>query len=275
MPQVLAFGGFAVLVTVAALWAKQQWNARFGLVVTPYEVAGGALGLLLVLRTNAGYDRWWEARKLWGGIVNQSRNLAAGVMAYGPPDPAWRKEILAWVAAFPHLTRLNLRSEKPDTSIEDLLGTETARRLSSVDHMPLHAAVTLGSLLHHARESGGLDSYAFLQLDKERATLIDHLGACERILRTPLPQVLTIKLRRSLTWFLLALPLALVHKIGIDFFWVPVVTMLASYAVLSLDQIGEELQNPFSRTRLGHLPLDDICATIQRNVLALLQPPKP
>jgi predicted membrane chloride channel (bestrophin family) len=73
LPRVLTFGAIA-----AAIWIINELTHEFDfhLAVAPYEVAGAVLGLLLVLRTNAGYDRWWEARKLWGGIVNQSMILS-------------------------------------------------------------------------------------------------------------------------------------------------------------------------------------------------------
>src|SRR3954462_3484819 len=69
---------------------------NLGIEAAPYEFAGAVLGLLLVLRTNAGYDRWWEGRRLWGGIVNQSRDLAVGALSYGPNDAAWRASIVRW-----------------------------------------------------------------------------------------------------------------------------------------------------------------------------------
>ena len=87
LPRVLAFGGVSALICTFA-------RPELGLPVGPHEVAGAVLTLLLVIRSNAGYDRWWEARKLWGGIVNQTRNLAIQALSYGPADPAWRDEIV-------------------------------------------------------------------------------------------------------------------------------------------------------------------------------------
>jgi putative membrane protein len=98
--------------------------------------------------------------------------------------------------------------------------------------------------------------------------LIDHLGGCERILKTPLPMAYAIQIRQFIILFLATLPFALLAKIG----WLtPVVTMLAAYPILSLDQIGTELQNPFSAKSLNHLPLDALCQTLQDNLLAMLE----
>jgi putative membrane protein len=119
-----------------------------------------------------------------------------------------------------------------------------------------------------------MSEFAFLQADKERAMLIDHIGACERILKTPLPGAYAIKIRRFIVLFLVTLPFALLHKL--DHAWLdPLVTMLVAYPLVSLDQIGVELQNPFSPRRLSHLPLDDISRAIEWNVLALLALPEP
>jgi putative membrane protein len=131
--------------------------------------------------------------------------------------------------------------------------------------MPSFVAWVLAELLREARERHGMDAFAFLQADRERAMLVDHIGACERILKTPLPLVYAIKIRRFIVLFLLTLPFALLHKFQSDWL-VPVVTMLVAYPLMSLDQIGVELQNPFTAANLSHLPLDEITMAIERNL---------
>src|SRR5687768_9932275 len=98
IPYVLAFGLIATAICGLALLGERLFRVKIGLEIAPFELAGAALGLLLILRTNAGYDRWWEARKLWGGIVNQSRNLVIGALSYGPADPVWRRRFVSWAA---------------------------------------------------------------------------------------------------------------------------------------------------------------------------------
>ncbi len=260
----LIFGLFALAVYVIS----ERDGLHLGISAAPYEVGGAALGLLLVLRTNAGYDRWWEARKLWGAIVNQSRNLAISAVGYGPDDPAWRDAFIRWTAAFPHVVRHSLRGERTMARVAALLGDEHAANIATADHMPGYVALRLADLLREARDRLGLDPFVFLQIDRERALLIDHLGGCERILKSPLPRVYGIEIRRFIVFFLIALPLAFIDKL--DYHWViPLATLLIAYPLLALDQIGAELQNPFDVRNIGHLPLDDICDTIERNVLAL------
>jgi putative membrane protein len=262
---VAAFGLLAAAVTLAAEWTEARFGVGLALAVAPYEIAGAAIGLLLVLRTNAGYDRWWEARKLWGGIVNQTRNLVISALAYGPRDPEWRARLVRWTAAFPRAACALLRGEPPPPGLAELFGPGAAPV-----HGPARVARELAALLKEARDRHALDDYAFLRIDRERALLIDHVGACERILRTPLPRVYAIKVRRLIFLFLLTLPFALLHRVGTDWI-VPLVTMLVAYSFLSLDRIGAELQNPFSTASISHLPLDEIAASIERTLAGLLK----
>lgn len=264
LPRVMIFGTIA-----AVIWTANEWTHEldFHLAVAPYEVAGAVLGLLLVLRTNAGYDRWWEARKLWGGIVNQSRNLAISGLVYGPTDPAWRAQFVKWASAFPHVARHSLRGERDLPKVVGLLGDKEAATIAAAEHMPSFVALQLAQLLAQAVHQGGMDRWAFQQVDTERANLIDHLGGCERILKSPLPRMYSIKIRRFIFLFLVALPFALLDKVGV---LTPLVTMFVAYPILALDQAGYELQQPFSMTHLGHLPLDEISETIETNLDHLL-----
>lgn len=269
LPSVLVFGLIAACVCGVAWLVERRFQVRIGLEVAPLEIAGATLGLLLILRTNAGHDRWWEARKLWGGIVNQSRNVAIDALSYGPSDPVWRETLVKWVAVFPHIARCSLRGERPSPEVTVLIGADDAARIACSAHMPSFVSLKLADLLREACERFEMDRFAFLQMDRERAALIDHLGACERILKTPLPLVYAIKIRRFLALFLLTLPFALVYRLDIDWL-VPFITMMVAYPLIALDQIGVELQNPFSTANLSHLPLDEISATIERNVTGLL-----
>lgn len=264
LPHILIFGAYATLVWLI----RYAFGLEIHVAITPYEVVGAVLALLLVLRTNAGNERWWEARKLWGGIVNQSRNLAVAALTYGPSERRWREEVVRWTAGFPHVARHSLRGEREAAEIASLLGDTAAERVTAADHMPSQVAREIARLLRGATDAGTMDRFAFIQADRERALLIDHIGGCERILKTPLPRTYSIKIRRFMLLFLLALPFGLLSRVGE---LTPFVTMLVAYPLLALDRIGEELQNPFATDRLSHLPLSEICETIRRNLLDMLR----
>lgn len=270
LPNVFTVGLIASVFCAGSVLFKKYFGIDLSLPLAPYELVGAALGLLLVLRTNAGYDRWWEARKLWGGIVNQSRNLTIIGLTYGPVDETWRHNFVSMIAAFPHAARMTLRGEKSCKALDGLLGAQLSDEVVGTLHPPSTVASKLGMLLRQACEVHGMDRFFFLQADRERAQLIDHIGACERILKTPLALAYSIKIRRFIAMFVLTLPFALMHSFE-NIVLVPLVTMLAAYPLFSLDQLGIELQNPFNPEHLSHLPLDEISTSIESSLLCLLE----
>jgi putative membrane protein len=270
LPTTLAFSAFATIVYLLHYYLTNYYHKEINLAVEvgPHEVAGALLGLLLVMRTSAGYDRWWEARKQWGGIINESRNLVLTALAHGPAEGRWRESIVRWTIAFAYAAKARLRGDGEIPELRPLLGEEQAKRPPAAEHVPLRIALKISELLREGCE-GGMDRFAFLQAEGERSGLIDHLGGCERIRNTPLATLYSITIRSFIVLFLFSLPFALLHKFEAE--WLaPLTTTVVAWAVLSLDQIGVELQQPFSTRSLNHLPLDEFCHTIEKNLLALL-----
>ena len=267
--RLVIFGGFAALLCGNRWVGHHERELEVGL--APYEVAGAALGLLLVLRTNAGYDRWWEGRKLWGGIVNQCRHLGVVALSYGPDDPAWRERAIHLTAAFAHVCRRSLRDERELPEVAALLGADEANQVVAARHMPGYMALLIGEHFQVACDHLEMDRFTFLEADRDLTSLLEHLGGCERIRKTPLPRAYAIQIRQFIILFLATLPFALLKKVE----WLtPLVTVLVAYPILSLDEIGNALQAPFSSTSLNHLPLDDICRTIEEDLLAMLTRPR-
>lgn len=252
----------------------QYWRPLPHLAVTPFEYTGVVLGLVLVFRTNAGHERWWEARKLWGAIVNQSRNIVVEALSYGnilnigSQEGLWRKEMVKWTVAFSFAARESLRNGKNFDDLTDLLSEQELDALKSAAHMPLFVAGKIAGLLQQARLSRQIDGFVFMGMEGQRGLLIDHIGACERILKTPMPLVYAIKARRFILIFLLLLPFSLIENL---WFSAVFIFFLVTYPLLSLDRIGIELQNPFATKNLSHLPLGTICDSIKLHCLALLE----
>lgn len=235
--------------------------------VGPVEIAGGAMGLMLVFRSNAGYERWWEGRKLWGQITNAVRKLVQAGMAYGPASVEWRATWVRWCACFPHACRMALRNSRDPSPFAKLVGPQEAQRICAAVHMPSYVAYRLGVQLSAAARDGHLSPSAQITMEAARGELVDAIGGCERIASTPLPRVYIFKFRRFIAVYLLCLPAALVGRVG----WAtPFLTMLVAYPTLGLDRIAQELQAPFSRGRINHLPLTSICQAIESNALGLL-----
>jgi putative membrane protein len=234
---------------------------------TVHTLIGVALGLLLVFRTNASYERFWEGRRMWGGIVNESRNLARTTSAFLPDHPPLRDQIILWTVAFAYASMRSLRGESGLGPISERLPEEAIAETLSAQHVPLAVARRISHLLVKARTGGHLTDYVTISIDNNVQLLIDYLGACERIQKTPVPFAYVVHLRRALILYCLTLPFALVESFG----WTTVLDMLLiAYILFGIEEIGVEIENPFG---LDHndLPLEQICKTIERNLLSIIE----
>ncbi|MFM8315327.1 MAG: bestrophin family ion channel, partial [Deltaproteobacteria bacterium] len=226
--RVIATAGFSLLCSVIF-----HHYPEVSIPITPFEYSGAVLSLFLLLRINSGLDRWWEARKIWGSIVNQSRNLAIIGYEYSSASAHFSKTYLSWVAAWPHVMRESLRNEKELGEVEQLLGKKETDLIRKSQHMPTYVGAKIAELLSMLRQKG-LDNFAFQRAERERALLIDAIGACERIRNTPIPLSIAIIVRRFILLFLLLLPLGLVDRVV----WLtPIVVALAAYPLFNLDEI--------------------------------------
>lgn len=260
--KVLAASAYATCISLLSIYIPS-----LSLPISPFEYAGVIMSLILVFRLNAGYDRWWEARKLWGTVVNCSRNLAiiiTNCIVSSSTDEI--NNSLGLVAAMPYMMKNTLRGVAATDEVKHLLSEDIYAQLQQWQHKPNFISSKLAELLWCQQEKGQLNQFSFLKAEELRETILDCQGACERILKTPMPFVMAIKSRRFILLFLLILPIALVnYSVYIN----PMIMTLVAYALFSLDQIGVELQNPFSVENLSHLPLNDICKTIENNVIEI------
>lgn len=255
---------FAAFIYACLISLLSIFIPSLSLPISPFEYAGAIMGLILVFRVNAGYDRWWEARKLWGTVVNSSRNLAIVIINYIRHSNEKEADIsLGLIASMPYLMKNTLRGNTSTDEVRHLLDEETYSQLQQWQHQPNFISSKLAQLLARLQNEERLNEFSFLKAEELRETIVDCQGACERILKTPMPFVMAVKSRRFILLFMLILPLALInYSVYIN----PIIVTLVAYALFSLDQIGVELQNPFSIDNLSHLPLDDICKTIENNI---------
>ncbi len=268
--EILGRVGACVLWSAAVAYAYLRLHVDLAIPSTLHSLVGLALGLLLVFRTNASYDRFWEGRKLWGGIVNESRNLARGASAFVKDDPALLREIVRWTAAFPYAAMNSLRGRSDlgpvAAGLAAGLTADEVAEIQAADHTPLSVARRISVLLARARDRGLISDYVMMTLDQNVQLLIDYLGGCERIHKTPIPFAYMVHLRRALVLYCFTLPFALIGEFG----WGTVLdTFLLTYVFFGIEEIGVEIEDPFG-VDANDLPLDDICTTIERNTRALV-----
>lgn len=254
------------LSTAITLW--DSWTGRIlHLGSTPFALFGVALSLFLGFRNNAAYDRWWEARKLVGGLLADSRALAREAELF-LPDTAARHRLLRLLLAFHHLHRCALRDMPPDAP-----ATDRAKAAGLAQATPAGALDAMNDILATAHRSGGMDGFGALSLSSRLAAFAHGLTGCERIATTPLPYVYTMLIYRTTWLYCLLLPLALLDSAG----WLtPLFAGIVGYTFLGLAEVTEELAQPFRLTE-NALPMNAICRNAEISLAPHLgeRPPAP
>lgn len=271
LPWVCLWGGYGFLISLlnqggllaAITESKEISNAVVALTL--------ALSLLLVFRTNTAHDRFWEGRKLWGAMVNVVRNAVRGIWIYigeqQPQDQQEKQAAMRLVTAFAVAMKLHLRRDPMNSELEPLVSPLQYRRLLHTNHAPLDIAYWIGDYLQHQYERDQLNVFQLTDLQNCIDEMVDILGGCERILKTPVPLVYTIVLQTLLIVYFLMSPLVMVGGLG----WTTgLVTAFISFIYLSINEVGAEIEEPFGHDP-NDLPLDFICNTINRNVEDLIE----
>lgn len=217
-----------------------------------------AMGVLLVVRLNRAYERWWEARTLWGTLVNISRNLAIKFRETAGPDEAQKKAMRGLIVDFSVRLKEHLRG-KPTA--------QDATADYAVQHVPAEIARQVYSLLHAVKENGQITDQEFFVIDRESRVLMDVCGACERIRNTLMPLSLRSFVRQCLFAYLVLLPWGLVEFFA---YWTAPVTIVIAYLALSAEGIARYVEEPFGETE-DHLDLESICQGIDRSVTEILR----
>lgn len=264
--RVLVTTGLACVLTLLHMYLG--WFTRS---VPPllFTVVGLALSIFLGFRNSTGYDRYWEGRKLWGGLVNTSRNFSRRILTLihseRPEEAeqvrALQREMVYLVIAYVHSLRCHLRGDAYQT-LAPLLTESDFVRLQAWSHPPLYLAQRLGESIALAHAHGWLNPLHVSLLEEPLSGLIDIQGGCERIKSTPIPLAYLILLHQLVAIYCLALPFGMVE--GLDTY-TPVVVMIVSYAFLGLDAIGDSIENPFELDD-HDLPLSALSRSIEVNL---------
>lgn len=266
LPRVILCSAFGLFISIIHQFGfSVSWPVLSGII--PSVV----LSLLLVFRTNTAYERFWEGRKAWGTLVNTVRNLARqlwGSIAENEPEDRKEKiQTLRLLVAFAVATKLHLRGEGLNSEIEALMSKERYQLLQNMNHPPLEIAFWISDYLQHQHELENLNTYQLSAMLKLLDLMVDVLGTCERILKTPIPLAYAIHLKQLLLIYCLSLPFQMVDELN----WLTgLVVGVISFAVFGIEEIGIEIENPFGYDP-NDLPLDAICTTMQRNIEDLIK----
>jgi len=225
---------------------------------------GLVLGFLIAFRNNHAYDRWWEARKLWGQLINENRNLCLKVRSLAGVDVADRVAIGRLVIAFAEVLKDHLR--RRDGSDEPRPGDE---KMADRIHQPIWVAGAILDTVVRWQREGRIDGWGLLWLDGQVKSLMDICGACERIRNTPLSSSYRALLRHGIALYLALAPFYLIEDTGPAGF--PMFE-LAAYFLMGIELVAEEIEEPFGAGG-DNLPLERYCATIAMSVHEILGAP--
>ena len=249
------------IFTVAAIGVGAVFlfkETGFKLPTIPHTMVGVALGLLLVFRTNASFDRWWEGRKLLGSMVNRARDLTRQVanLVEGEDEETQneRQEIQRMITAYYALMRQHLRHERDLSAVAAYLTEQERETLDTVTHRPVTMCSWISSRLVSLARKGKITEQRLQSMDTNLTVFHDNLGACERILKTPVPFAYAQHIKTFLVLFVATAPFAMADTL----LWgTPVAIAVLAFALFGIDEIGVEIEDPFG-TDPNDLPLDAI-----------------
>jgi len=249
------------IALASALGGAAAWlfaERGFRIPSTAHSMVGVALGLLLVFRTNASFDRWWEGRKLLGSAVNRTRDLTRQVTTLlegeGPEVDALRADLRRRVVAFYGLLRLHLRAERDLKALGALLTDDEREALEPLKNRPAVMITWLSGALAEQARQGRLTEQRLQVMDANLSTFNDVLGACERILKTPIPFAYAQHIKTFLVMFCFSAPFAIVGDMK---WYTPIAAGILAFAMFGIDEIGVEIEDPFGHDP-NDLPLDAI-----------------
>lgn len=233
-----------------------------------HTLLGFAISMLLVFRTNTAYDRWWEGRKLWGSLVNNSRNLAMKMETLLPEGDTinrnfFRKSIPAFASALHH------HLHKEQTRLELFEDEENRHLFKGIDwekHVPNQVALLMHRHVQQLYRAGILTAEQVLFINPELQSFTDICGACERIKNTPIPFSYSVFIKKFIFFYVMTLPFGFVFQLG--FYAIPV-TAFVFYVLASLELIAEEIEDPFGGDD-NDVPTETLARNIHRHVGELI-----
>jgi len=262
------FPRIAVVTAVGALAAWVEQSSHLAIAPIAHTLIGVALGLLLVFRTNASYDRFWEGRKLLGGIINRTRDFARQAAVWLGDDANLRNDVRRLLVAMVALIHQRLRKETDLSALGSLLNDDERRQLEPLGARALTVATWLSLRLTARAEQGQLSEQRLQSMDANLTAIIDAMGGAERIVKTPVPFAYAQHIKIFVALFCLTVPFAMSSSLH----WLtPAGAALLAFALFGIDEIGVEIEEPFGYDP-NDLPLDLILQGIDRDTADLLGP---
>jgi putative membrane protein len=231
-----------------------------------HQISGFIISLVLVFRINSAYDRWWEGRKLWGSLLNNSRNLSIKLNALiSKNDISSRTEIHTLISNYAICVKEHLRG---NTAVEEITFTNELKKenYESATHKPNYIAKQLTAFVVNVCKKDPQTPNDYLLVSENLDDLTEICGACERIKNTPIPYSYSIFIKKIVFIYIITMPISFGLTTG---YWAIPIVMIMFYAFASLELISEEIEDPFG-TDSNDLPTDEIAEKIKNNTKEIL-----
>ncbi|KWN82722.1 hypothetical protein WM24_19090 [Burkholderia ubonensis] len=257
----------AIVSTLAVFTNGRIFGEKIPLNTAPFTLFGLALAIFLAFRNNASFERFKEARHLWGDVLIASRTLTSQMRRYLPDhvDDALRNQTIDLLIAFVYALKHQLRHTDPADDLTRILGRARTDALSGKVYKPValldEIRGNLARMLARAPDAGTTR----WMVDEQINRLGNAVGGCERIASTPIPFAYSVLLHRTVYAYCVLLPFGLVDSTE---FFTPLICVFISYTLIALEAIANEVAEPFS-TAPNALALDAMARTIERSVLEL------
>ncbi|HET7818912.1 MAG TPA: bestrophin family ion channel [Bacteroidia bacterium] len=264
--------GICIYSGIVAYLELEYWklseNSHVKNIPVMHTLLGFAISMLLVFRTNTAYDRWWEGRRLWGSLVNNSRNFAMKLHTILPAEEKWQRSFFRKVIpAFAWALHQHLRKEQ--TRIELFEDDEHKDLFNQIDknkHVPNQTALLMYQHIQTLYKENKISGEQLLFLNSELQSFTDICGACERIKNTPIPFSYSVFIKKFIFFYVMTLPFGFVFQLG--YYVIPIVAFIF-YVLASLELIAEEIEDPFGGDE-NDIPTEMLAQNIQKHVAEII-----
>jgi putative membrane protein len=266
LPALVVLGLFSLLCCYVLLDVLRFHESDFKTTISMHTLLGVVLGLFLVFRINSAYDRWWEGRKLWGSLVNNTRNFAMKLNAFFPRGHGAERQWFVNIVSDLALALKQHLQEKVSMVDFQLASPDFIKYFRPGTHVPSKLSAVLYERVNELYINKSFTGEQFFLLDKELKEFADIVGGCERIKSTPIPYSYAMYIKKFIFIYLITLPLGFVTTAG--YITVPIVVLI-SFVLLSVELIAEEIENPFGEDE-NDLPTGELALKIKKDVAEIL-----
>ncbi|CAL8465084.1 g4619 [Coccomyxa elongata] len=265
----LAYSCWVVLVVSIIKWRVDDFSKYKELLALQYpvQIIGLDLFLLLTFRTQTAYDRWWDGRKAWAGVINHTLDINRIAQAF-VGDSALATKLITWTTVYAIALKQSLHYSRDMSEVSDMLTIGEMRKMMAYEDLPLFAISQNSDLLQEIGRSDSKAEKMMVEADKRMNRLLWEMCACLRIRNTPMPWAYVVHLRAFLVLWLLVLPLAFISTL--NWYTIPLSSSCSILNRPPITEIGVEIENPFGG-KFNHLPLEGLTATIFKNAQHFLR----